>query len=126
MRKRITICLEFAQLRKKRMTDIGTRTRIVQKSGKSHTRAVIQPSIMRNGINPPSILCKRGRCFLKKAAKKSIRESLINSVGCMVKGIHGIVIHPFAPFQLGPITRTVTSRAIEAIRINFVYFSREV
>jgi hypothetical protein len=117
-------CLTFAPAIKNIIKETGTTTSIVQKSGWAPTSITTTHITSIKGIKPSENVWRNALYCLKKYAKYTIRENFKNSVGCIANGRKGTLIHHFAPFQLGPITRTTISKTIEKSRIYFAYFSK--
>jgi hypothetical protein len=103
---------------------MGTITIIVQKSGCNQTNNNIIHIIIINGKNPFVKLFRYHLYFLKNDARYIIIENLRSSVGCIVNGSHGILIHHLAHPKVIHISSTIISRIITNQKICFAYFSK--
>jgi hypothetical protein len=104
------------------ITETGITTISVQKSGCNQTSNTTIPSIQANGKNPFLKSCKYALYLLKKNARKIMILNLRNSVGCIVNGIHGILIHQEAHFKLIHISKTITNKINTNQKICLEYF----
>ena len=96
----------FAQAKKNKIVVTGSRTISVQKSGCNPTKITTTDIIHKKGRNHFFKSLKLWLYFFKAAAKKIIRETFRNSVGCIKKGIQGIDIHHLAHFKAAQTIKT--------------------
>jgi hypothetical protein len=104
----------------------GAKSIIVPKSGCKATKKTTAESTNKNGKNQLSNVCKTFLYFLKKYERYIIKPNFKNSVGCIVKGIHGIDIHHLAHFNVIHISKTTISNDKVQKNIYLACFSKNV
>gem|GEM_PF-768993 len=100
----------FAHATKNIIVATGAKSITVQKSGCIATRKITHDKINKNGRNQSLKVCSKCLFFLKKYAKYIINQNFKNSVGWIVKGIHGIDIHHLAHFNVIHISKTISNK----------------
>ncbi|MBT3853056.1 hypothetical protein HOF65_03525 [bacterium] len=99
-------------------------TIIVQKSGCNQTSKITHHNNQIKGRYHSLNDLSSHLYFLKNAAKNIIRANFKNSVGCIVNGSHGILIHHLAHLKLSHIQSTINNSIIATQNICFEYFSK--